>query len=338
MKIPSLNIFQNKLHLALLLMGMVLTFGIVGFKMISPEYTWIEALFMTVITVSTVGFSEVHPSDEAGKLFTVFLIIMSISIYAYVVSVVSEYIAHGRFFEQRKKKKMQQKIIHLEQHIIVCGYGRNGRQAVDRLKSYEKNCVVIEMNDKIIEELESNGIICLKGDATDDKVLMQANILNASHLITAMPSDADNLFVVLSARQLNPKLKIISRAGKETSIGKLKLAGADNIIMPDKIGGSHMASLIVTPDLMEFVERLSIEGKYSTNLEEVAVNDLPKEFITKTLLDLDVRKKTGCLVIGFKNTQNEYIIYPDVQTVLEPNTFIIVLGKPEQIRKLHEVF
>ena len=338
MKIPSLNIFQNKLHLALLLMGMVLTFGIVGFKMISPEYTWIEALFMTVITVSTVGFSEVHPSDEAGKLFTVFLIIMSISIYAYVVSVVSEYIAHGRFFEQRKKKKMQQKIIHLEQNIIVCGYGRNGRQAVDRLKSYEKNCVVIEMNDKIIEELESNGIICLKGDATDDKVLMQANILNASHLITAMPSDADNLFVVLSARQLNPKLKIISRAGKETSIGKLKLAGADNIIMPDKIGGSHMASLIVTPDLMEFVERLSIEGKYSTNLEEVAVNDLPKEFITKTLLDLDVRKKTGCLVIGFKNTQNEYIINPDVHTILEPNTFIIVLGKPEQILKLHEVF
>lgn len=338
MKIPSLNIFQNKLHLALLLMGMVLTFGIVGFKIISPEYTWIEALFMTVITVSTVGFSEVHPSDEAGKLFTVFLIIMSISIYAYVVSVVSEYIAHGRFFEQRKKKKMQQKIIHLELHIIVCGYGRNGRQAVDRLKSYEKNCVVIEMNDKIIEELESNGIICLKGDATDDKVLMQANILNASHLITAMPSDADNLFVVLSARQLNPKLKIISRAGKETSIGKLKLAGADNIIMPDKIGGSHMASLIVTPDLMEFVERLSIEGKHSTNLEEVAVNDLPKEFITKTLLDLDVRKKTGCLVIGFKNTQNEYIINPDVHTILEPNTFIIVLGKPEQILKLHEVF
>lgn len=319
-------------------MFLVFLVGVFGFKIISPAYSWIESLFMTVITISTVGFSEVHPSDEAGKLFTIFLIITSISIYAYVVSVVSEYIAQGRFFNELKKKKMQQKINQLHNHIIVCGYGRNGRQAVELLKSYNKQCVVIDQNDKIIEELESNGIICMKGDATDDKVLLQANINLASHLITAMPGDSENLFVVLSARQLNPKLKIISRAAKETTINKLKMAGADNIIMPDKIGGSHMASLIVTPDLMEFVDKLSLEGKNSTNLEEVSVNALPKEFINKTLLDLDVRKKTGCLVIGFKNPQNEYVINPDVQTILEPNTHIIVLGKPEQIRKLHEVF
>lgn len=329
---------QNKLYKALFLMFLVFLVGVFGFKIISPAYSWIESLFMTVITISTVGFSEVHPSDEAGKLFTIFLIITSISIYAYVVSVVSEYIAQGRFFNELKKKKMQQKINQLHNHIIVCGYGRNGRQAVELLKSYNKQCVVIDQNDKIIEELESNGIICMKGDATDDKVLLQANINLASHLITAMPGDSENLFVVLSARQLNPKLKIISRAAKETTINKLRMAGADNIIMPDKIGGSHMASLIVTPDLMEFVDKLSLEGKNSTNLEEVSVNALPKEFINKTLLDLDVRKKTGCLVIGFKNPQNEYVINPDVQTILEPNTHIIVLGKPEQIRKLHEVF
>ncbi len=321
-----------------MLMFLVLNVGTFGFKIISPEYSWIESLFMTVITVSTVGFSEVHPSDDAGKLFTVFLIITSISIYAYVVSVISEYIAQGRFFNELNKRKMQQKINHLENHIIICGYGRNGRQAVELLKSYHKNCVVIDQNVKIIEELESNGIVCMNGDATDDKVLQQANILKASHLITAMPGDSENLFVVLSARQLNPKLKIISRAAKETSISKLKMAGADNIIMPDKIGGSHMASLIVTPDLMEFVDHLSIEGENSTNLEEVAINALPREYINKTLLDLDVRKKTGCLVIGFKNAFNEYIINPDVHTVLEPDSHIIVLGKPEQIKKLHEVF
>lgn len=332
------QLIQNKLYKALFLMFLVFLIGVFGFKIISPAYTWIESIFMTVITISTVGFSEVHPSDEAGKLFTIFLIITSISIYAYVVSVVSEYIAQGRFFNELKKKKMQQKINQLHNHIIVCGYGRNGRQAVELLKSYNKQCVVIDQNDKIIEELESNGIICMKGDATDDKVLLQANINLASHLITAMPGDSENLFVVLSARQLNPKLKIISRAAKETTINKLRMAGADNIIMPDKIGGSHMASLIVTPDLMEFVDKLSLEGKNSTNLEEVSVNALPKEFINKTLLDLDVRKKTGCLVIGFKNPQNEYVINPDVQTILEPNTHIIVLGKPEQIRKLHEVF
>jgi voltage-gated potassium channel len=319
-------------------MLLILFIGIVGFKIISDEYSWIEAIYMTVITVSTVGFAEVNPSDDTLKVFTIFLIIMSISTYAYVVSVISEYISQGSFFEQLKWKKMQKKIIQLENHIIVCGYGRNGRQAVDRLKSFQKTCVVIEMDDKIIEELEANAILCLKGDATDDKVLLQANIKNASFLITAMPSDADNLFVVLSARQLNPNLKIISRAGQETSIGKLKLAGADNIIMPDKIGGSHMASLIVTPDLIEFVDTLSIDGEQSANLEEISVNKLPKEFINKTLLDLNLRKKTGCNVIGFKNSKREYIINPDVNTILEPNSYIIVLGKAEQINKLHEVF
>ncbi len=316
----------------------VMLIGVLGFKLISSEYSWVEALFMTIITIFTVGFSEVHPSNEIAKLFTIFLIVTSFSIYIYVVAVLTEYLIQGRFFEQLKKKKMQQKIISLENHIIVCGYGRNGRQAVERLKSYNKDCVVIDANDKIIEELDLLGYNYIKGDATDDKILIQANIHKSSHLICAMPSDADNLFVVLSARQLNPKIKIISRAGKDTSYSKLKLAGADNIIMPDKIGGSHMASLIVTPDLVEFVDKLSIEGKQSTNLEEISVNELPEKLIHKTLLDLDVRRKTGCLVIGFKNAQNEYIINPDVETVLEPNTYIIVLGKPEQIKKLHEIF
>jgi voltage-gated potassium channel len=329
---------QNKLRTAFALMMVVLVLGTVGFKFIGEGYSWIESLYMTVITVSTVGFGEIHHSDDSVKLFTILLIVMSISVYAYVVSVITEYIAQGRFFEQLKHKKMQQKIIQMQNHIIVCGFGRNGKQAVEKLKSYDKQCVIVESDERILEELDLAGYTYLKGDATDDKTLTRANISEASHLITTLPSDADNLFVVLSARQMNPKLKIISRAGKDTSYSKLKLAGADNIIMPDKIGGSHMASLIVTPDLVEFVDKLTIEGKQNTNLEEIAVNDLPKEFINKTLLDLNLRKRTGCSVIGFKNTNNEYIINPDVNTILEPNSHIIVLGKAEQIDKLHEVF
>lgn len=333
-----MKLFQNKLYIVITLMLVIFLIGVFGYKLISSEYTWIEAVYMTVITISTVGFTEVHPSDDTGKIFTIFLIITSLSVYAYVVSVISEYIAQGLIFKQLKQKKMQKKLSHLDNHIIVCGYGRNGRQAVQVLNSYHKNCVVLELNDKILEELELKGLNFLKGDATDDKILEQANIKRASHLITALPSDADNLFVVLTARQLNPKIRIISRAAKESSHSKLTLAGADNIIMPDKIGGSHMASLIVTPDLMEFVDKLTIQDKNSTNLEEISVNTLPKEFINKTLLDLNVRKKTGCSVIGFKNAQNEYVINPDAQTVLEPDSHLIVLGKPEQIQKLHEVF
>ena len=334
-----MKIFKNKIRGALFLLILLLVFGSVGYKYISEnEYTWIEALYMTVITVTTVGFGEVHHSDDTVKLFTIVLIVTSISIYAYVVSVISEYIAQGRFFEQLKRRKMQKKIIQLSNHIIVCGYGRNGKQAVERLKSYNKKCVIVETDDAIIETLENFGYKYVKGNATDDATLEEANIREASHLITTLPSDADNLFVVLTARQLNPKIKIISRAGKDSSYSKLKLGGANNIIMPDKIGGSHMASLIVTPDLIEFVDQLGGDDRGSTNLEEIAVNDLPKEYINKTLLDLNLRKKTGCLVIGFKNRDSHYIINPDADTVLEPDSYIIVLGKPNQIDKLHEVF
>ncbi len=330
--------FNYRLYRALGLILLVVAIGVLGYKYLSDSYTWVEALYMTVITVTTVGFSEVHPTSDMEKLFTVFLIITSISIYGYVVSVISEYIANGRFFEQLKKKKMQQKIQHLKNHTIVCGFGRNGRQAVERLKSYDKHCIIIESDERIIEELEGYGYTYVKGNATDDVTLEKANISHASHLITTLPSDADNLFVVLSARQLNKTLTIISRASNDTSYSKLKIGGANNIIMPDKIGGNHMASLIVTPDLVEFVERISIEGKETTNLEEIAVNNLPDEFINKTLLDLDLRRKTGCSVIGYKDANSEYVINPDVKIILKPNTFLIVLGNVEQIKKLHEEF
>ena len=333
-----LKYLNNKLYGALALMLFVIIIGTLGYKFISDSYSWIEALYMTIITTTTVGFGEVHPSGDTEKLFTIFLIITSISIFGYVVSVISEFIANGRFFEQINKRKMQKQIKRLKNHTIVCGFGRNGKQAVERLKSYDKKCIIIESDDKVIDEIETLGYLYVKGNATDDRTLEKASISQASYLITTMPSDADNLYVVLSARQMNKNLTIISRASKDNSYRKLKVAGANNIIMPDKIGGNHMASLIVTPDLVEFVERISIEGKKETNLEEIAVDDLPEEFINKTLLDLNLRHKTGCLIIGFKNADNRYIINPDANTILEPNSHLIILGNVNQIEKLHEIF
>lgn len=319
-------------------MLLVVLIGTFGYKSISDSYSWIDALYMTIITTTTVGFAEVHPSGDIEKLFTIFLIITSISIFGYVISVISEYIANGRFFEQINKRNMHKKIQKLKSHTIVCGFGRNGKQAVERLLSYDKKCIIIESQSDVIDEIESLGYIYVKGDATDDHMLEKANISNAESLITTMPSDADNLYVVLSARQMNKEMKIVSRASNDSSYSKLKVAGANNIIMPDKIGGNHMASLIVTPDLVEFVERISIEGRQETNLEEIAVDDLPKEYINKTLLDLNLRQKTGCLVVGFKNANHEYTVNPEVSTLLEPKSHLIVLGKIEQIEKLHEIF
>lgn len=328
---------KSKLQKALFFLLSLLTVGVVGYMTLS-DFDFVEAVYMTVITISTVGFSEVQPLNNEERIFTIFLILTSITIFGYAVSAFTEAIASGEFFKQLKLKRVQQKIDTLKKHTIVCGYGRNGMQAIVKLKNYQKEFVVIEKDKALIEQLDNEGILYVEGDATTDEVLQKAGIENASNLITALPSDADNLFVVLTAHQLNKKCRIISRASNESSYGKLKIAGADNVIMPDKLGGAHMASLVVTPDVLEFVDKLTIEGETTANLEEVVVNSLPKEYLGKTILDLDLRKKTGCTVIGYKTTDGSYIINPEASITLLADTSLIVLGRPEQIVKLRELF
>ncbi|TVZ55701.1 voltage-gated potassium channel [Lutibacter sp. Hel_I_33_5] len=300
--------------------------------------TFVNSLYMTVITITTVGFGEIHPLSPEEKIFTIFLILTSISIFGYTISSFTEYIVSGQLIKQLKLQRVQKTIEKLEGHTIVCGYGRNGKQAILKLKNYQKDFVIVEKNKELIENLEENKVLHIDGDATTDEALLRAGILKAENLITALPSDADNLFVVLTAKQLNPNCKIISRASKETSYNKLKIAGANNVIMPDKLGGAHMASLVATPDIIEFVDQLTISGETTTNLEEIDVNNLPEKYLGKTILDLDLRKKTGCTVIGFKNAENEYIINPEASVKLVKDSNLIVLGRPEQITKLREVF
>ena len=331
------GLFQSKLQKALwLLLGIIAT-GVLGYTLISG-YSIVDALYMTVITISTVGFGEIEPLNSYEKLFTVFLITTSIVSFGYTVSAFTEYIVSGQIFQQLKLKKVQKKIEQLEGHTIICGFGRNGKQAAVKLKNYKQQFVIVEIDEEIIRSVDSEGIFNVQGDATRDEVLKRAGIEKAANLITALPSDADNLFVVLTAKQINKNCKVISRASNETTYDKLKIAGADNVIMPDMLGGDHMASLVVTPDVLEFVGKLTIEGEKTANLEEIAVNDLPEKYLQKTILDLDLRKKTGCTVIGFKAPDGNYIINPEASLELQKDSNLIVLGRPEQISKLRELF
>lgn len=328
---------RKKLYTAILLLIIVLTIGVSGFMLISGD-SFVDALYMTVITISTVGFGLNHPLTPEGKLFTIFLILLSVTLYGYIIKVISENIASGNFFEELKHNKMQKKIDSLHNHTIVCGYGRNGAQALTKLRKYNQESVIIERDNNRAELLEKGGNMIVHGDATDDAVLEKSGIQNAKSLIAALPSDADNLFIVLSARQMNKSLHIISRASDESSYKKLKIAGADNVIMPDKLGGDHMASLVVTPDVIEFVDMLSVEGECSSNLQEIMVDDLPKAYMSQSILDLDLRKKTGCNVIGFITNEDEYIVNPEATTKLVKGSKLIVLGRQEQIEKLRTLF
>jgi len=323
--------------MAILLLCFLLVVGVIGFRIMS-NLSWVDALYMTVITITTVGFGEVQPLDDESKIFTVFLILASVIIVGYAIKVITEYILSKNDVEEIKQKKMQKKIDSLKGHIIICGYGRNGKQAAKKLMVYKRPFVVIEKNKELIDKFQSEMVPFVLGNANEDEILYQAGIARAGCLISALPNDADNLFVVLSARQINKGMNIISRASQETSYNKLKLAGANNVILPDNIGGDHMASLVVVPGLIEFIDNLSIVGKANINIEEIPVEKLYDTSKVKTIKDLDLRKKTGCNVIGYKDVNGHYVVNPEANLKLVPNSKVIVLGRPEQIQMLNSLY
>lgn len=334
---PLIRLFRSKIYTALIMLLLLICIGVLGYKFVSG-YEWIDAVYMTVITITTVGFAEVNPLDTPSKIFTIFLILASVVIVGYAISIITEYIISKNNLEDIKQRKMQKRIHTMSGHIIICGFGRNGKQAARKLLAYDKPFVIIEKNKEVIEKFQEERIPFVYGNANEDEVLLEAGIKRASTLISALPSDADNLFVVLSARQINKNLTIISRASEETSYDKLKLAGANNVILPDRIGGDHMASLVVIPDLVEFIDNLGIVGERNINVEEVTVDKLYDTKEVKTIRQLDLRKKTGCTVIGFKDENGEYIVNPEANTKLVPGSKIVVLGRPEQIQRLNSEY
>ncbi len=329
--------FRSKIYIALILLILVFLVGVIGFRFFS-DYSWVEAIYMTIITVSTVGFGEVKPLDDGDRIFTVFLIIASVIIVAYSISIITDYIFSKNNFQELQRRKTLKMINKFQRHIIICGYGRNGKQAANKLLEYHKPFVIIEKNREIIEKYQSDKILFIEGNANEDEVLKKAGIEKASCLICALPEDADNLFVVLSARQMNDSMKIISRASRDTSYNKLKFAGADNVIMPDRIGGDHMASLVVVPDLIEFMDNLSIVGEQSVNIEEVPFEKLFKDQKERSIREIEMRSRTGCTIIGYKYPNGKYLINPDPDLILKQGSNLIVLGRPEQIELLNKEF
>lgn len=310
--------------------------GVTGFRLIEG-YSLNEAIYMTVITVSTVGFSEVRPLSPEGRMFTAFLIIFSFSTFVYAITSISNYILNGEYKAYFKDLRINKKVNKIDNHTIICGYGRNGKQAAVELKAHHRKYVIIEQNKELIEDLrEQHDLPFIEGDATYEKYLEKAGIATAKALITTLPKDADNLFVVLTAREMNPNLLIISRASNDNSDKKLRRAGANNVIMPDKIGGAHMASLVIKPDVIEFMDHIMGQGENSINLEEITFENLPEEFKNKTIRELGIRDKSGANIVGFRTPEGEYIINPSPETIIMAHAKIFVLGTVEQINAFRD--
>ncbi len=326
---------QNRINPILIWIGLIiiiLAIGTTGFAVIE-NYPFFDAFYMTVTTISTIGYGELHPLSFAGRVFNIFLIIGSFSMFTYALAKLTQLIANGELNRYFKNKKLMQEIKLMDQHVIICGFGRNGQQAAKTLKGHKEKFIVIDQSDEHIDSYlqEDPSLIYIKGDATDDAVLLKAGITKARCLITALPTDAGNVFIVLSAKYLNPKLHIISRASFSNSVIKLKKAGADNVIMPDRIGGTHMATLVSKPDVVEFIDYLSGEEGESINIESVGYEKLPPEIRNKSLSVIMNWKKTGVNCIGVKDEDGRFIINPPGSIIIKEGMKVIVLGNKDQI-------
>ncbi|MCB2376822.1 NAD-binding protein [Hymenobacter sp. BT635] len=310
--------------------------GIIGFMTIEG-YNFLDALYMTMITISTVGFGELHPLSAAGRLFVSVYIFSNLLVIAYLVSVLTTYIFDGELRSIFKMFKTDQEIRGYHDHVIVCGFGRNGSKAYHELRANGARVVVVEQNQELLRDEvdgKAGSIPTVIGDATTDETLLAAGIHRARALITALPKDADNVFVALTARELNPSLKIIARASLKSSESKLLRAGADSVVMPDEIGGSHMANLVMRPEVIRFLEMMNGLGPNKLRLEELSYREIQREWQGLSIRELDIRSRTGATVIGLKQSTGEFLVSPSADTRPAPGDVLLVLGTEEQIHAL----
>jgi voltage-gated potassium channel len=327
-----------KVYYFLLLLVLITSGGTIGF-MIIEEWSFVDSFYMTIITISTVGFQEVNDLSLYGRLFTAFLIISSFGTFAYAVTSVTQYVVGGEYRRYFREYRTMQESKKMKDHVIICGYGRVGKQVAEDLASSDVDIVIIEMDDEIVSQSKiTSDYLFLKGNSTDDEVLETAGLQHARAVITCLPNDSDNVYVVLAAREANANVLIVSRASYPSAVSKLKIAGANNVIMPDMIGGSHMASLIANPDVMEFLDIIRVQGNLGANIESLSYDELPADLKDKEIRDLEAREITGVTIIGYKSPDGTYFINPSMDTVVVKGSRLFVLGSAAQVKKLVDHF
>jgi len=303
--------------------------GVLGFMFIE-KWSFLDSIYMTVSTVATVGIGEVHPLSSGGKVFTTILIILSFGTFAFAATTLVQYVVNGVFRNYFKYSKVKKEIDQLNHHVIVIGYGRNGLQSIEELKHHKIPLVVIENRESKIKEIQQrNDLLYIEDDPSSDEVLIEAGVKKAKALISVLPTDEENLFVVITAHELNPNLTIISRAINFNTVKKLKTAGASHVIMPDKISGQHMANMIAHPDMVEFMDYLMLDKSKNVLLEEISCKGISEEL---TLTIKKIRNNENVNIIGLKKNDGSFIVNPDKELILSSEDLLFVLGNNAEIQ------
>ena len=322
---------MQRLWTAIGVLVLAVLVGAVGYRLIE-HIPWFDAYYMSLVTLSTVGFGEVIPLSHAGRVFTSLLIIFNIGFFAYAISTITSILTDGDIHAFFQDYRMMERIKKLQNHTIVCGFGRHSTEVCKELSKENLPFVVIETDPAKIEQLQRDtNYLFLRGDATTDEFLLTAGIEKAASLVVTLPSDASNVFVVMSARQLNPTLKIISRLNDADDEMKLRRAGANHVVMPERIGGFYMATLINKPDLVEFFNLISNMGTSRVVFEEIPVEQLKSDFQKRSIGDGGIQETTRLPIIAVRYADGRYELNPDEHTVLLPGMHIVVFGDQLQI-------
>ena len=295
--------------------------------------TFIDALYMTIITITTVGFMEVHPLDSIGRLLTIFISLLGIGSLFYILMVIMENLFIIQLQNIRGKKKMQKKIEMLENHIILVGFGRVGKLTAAELSNQQIDFVVIdEKFDELTNDKFNNKFLTVTGDAAEDNVLKKAGIERASGIIVTTANPATTVFVVLTAKVLNPNIFIVARADEDNDVQKLIRAGADRIVNPYQIGGQRLANLMIKPNVIDFFETSFGSKEFNLTIENM---ELPADspLIAKTLSETEIRKNSGATILAIVRNDKPYI-NPDADFILQCNDQLVSFGSREQLKKL----
>jgi voltage-gated potassium channel len=317
------------LRISLLLAVATFAFGIIGYRLIEG-WSIMDAIYMTAITLSTVGYSEVHEMSELGRSFTMVLVITGVGFSLYVASAIVQFMVEGRIRTILGRKKLNRKINHLKGHYIVCGYGRIGRVLCRNLMGHPINLVVIDNDPETIPTLEEDGVLYVPGDATDEDNLVKAGIHQAKGLVAALGSDAENVFLVLTARQLNPALFIVARAGKIKSKTTLQAAGANRVESPYEMGAVSMAQRMIRPTVTSFLDLALAENRTDIQMEEIPVSPASK-LAGVMLNDSGIRQKFNLIIIAIKKDNDEMVFNPSFESQILAGDTVIAVGDTKNL-------
>ncbi len=325
---------RRQFILSLAFIAVVILFGTAGYHVIEGWPTF-DSLYMTIITITTVGYTEVHPLSDNGKIFTLFLIVFGVGTILYTLNNAARIIIEGEIQEIFGRRKLEKKIKGLKDHYIVCGYGRMGRVICKELREKGADFVIVE-KEPVAADTFDGDFLFITGDATKDEVLKEAGIERAKGLISVLSTDAENLYVVLSARVLNPDLSIVARAGEEGSEQKLLRAGADRVVSPYHIGGLRIAHTVLKPSVVDFIEFATRSGNIDLQMEEIYVHE-GANISGSTLDQCGIGRELGIIIVAIKRTGGDMKFNPTFRTTIKPGDVLIALGERAKLQMLEDM-